>query len=82
MLDINWVTGMILDIRTREKNIRGYLIISIDSCTCGYQIPTYPYPMDNYSCLFTHTRIYYHPYSFSLGQLGFILLLQAQTNYS
>jgi hypothetical protein len=36
MLDIHWVTGMdtgyqvrILDIHTREKNIRGYLIISI-----------------------------------------------------
>jgi hypothetical protein len=36
MLDIHWVTGMdtgyrvwILDIHTREKNIRKYLIISI-----------------------------------------------------
>jgi hypothetical protein len=28
----------------------------------GYQIPPYPYPMDNYPRLFTHTRIYCHPY--------------------
>jgi hypothetical protein len=29
MLYIHWVTGMDTDIHTHEKNIRGYLIISI-----------------------------------------------------
>jgi hypothetical protein len=35
----------------------------IHNRTRGYQIPPYPYPMDNYPRLFTHTRTHCHPYT-------------------
>jgi hypothetical protein len=33
----------------------------IHNRTRGYQIPPYPYPMDNYPQLFTYTRTHCHP---------------------
>jgi hypothetical protein len=52
MSDIHWVTGMDTGyLYTRKKYPR--IPYYIHSRTRGYQIPPYPYPMDNYPRLFT-----------------------------
>jgi hypothetical protein len=61
MLDIHWITGMDTGYpypRKKYPRIPYY----IHNRTRGYQIPPYPYPMDNYPWLFTHTRTHCHPY--------------------
>ena len=61
MLDIHWVTDMDTGYpypRKEYPRIPYY----IHNRTRGYQIPPYPYPMDNYLRLFTHTCTHCHPY--------------------
>jgi hypothetical protein len=60
MLDIRWVTGMDTGYPyPRKKYLR--IPYYIHNRTRGYQIPPYPYPMDNFPRLFTHIRTHCHP---------------------
>jgi hypothetical protein len=66
MLDIHWVTGMDTGYPYPRKKYP-WIPYYIHNSTRGYQIPPYPYPMDNYPRLFTHTRTHCHPYILHSG---------------
>jgi hypothetical protein len=66
MLDIHWVTGMDTGYPYPQKKYPR-IPYYIHNRTRGYQIPPYPYPIDNYLRLFIHTRTHCHPYCHRRG---------------